>query len=355
MTRSPPPSDESSDPRAARLKADTVVGSLTTLVDQQRSLAAGLDALAEDAPSWRLRRALRGLAGRLESGTPLEEALRADRSIPRPLVVAAEAGRETGRLLPVLQEYQIASEELSRHRWTIYGALSYPLALMLSSVAVVAFLFEWILPQFREVLSGFGVSLGTLPIFLFAISEFLATPTATWVLGLLLVAMLLLAIGVRWSAPLARLFHWVPIVGTTFYWSGMAEFCRWMSVFVRAKTPVAPTFRSMGSLIADPWVGQCARLLAVRMERGERLEDAAASVSGLPLPLRSICRWAKHGDAFPDMLERSARIFAEQARLQAEVLRTALTPIIFVGVAGTASLVMFAILLPLLSLLRALT
>ena len=196
MTRSPPPSDESSDPRAARLKADTVVGSLTTLVDQQRSLAAGLDALAEDAPSWRLRRALRGLAGRLESGTPLEEALRADRSIPRPLVVAAEAGRETGRLLPVLQEYQIASEELSRHRWTIYGALSYPLALMLSSVAVVAFLFEWILPQFREVLSGFGVSLGTLPIFLFAISEFLATPTATWVLGLLLVAMLLLAIPV---------------------------------------------------------------------------------------------------------------------------------------------------------------
>ena len=355
MTPLSSPQDDFSNAPPPRRRSDTVAGSLTTLVEQQRSLAPGLIALAEDAPSRGLRRSLRELARRLEAGTPLDEALRSGGSVPRALEVAAEAGRQSGRLLPVLNEYQIASEELSRQRRSLWGALSYPLILLVCSAAVIAFLFQWILPQFREVIADFGISLPTILIYLFTISDLMSSPVTLGLIAGLLAAMVALAVGVRFWPPLARLFHWVPLVGTAFYWSGMAEFCRWMSVFVRAETPLASAFFSMGSLIGDPWIGRCARILAVRTERGEPLDEAAAAIDGLPLPLKSVCRWARHGDALPEMLDRSAVIFAEQARHQAEMLRTALVPIIFIGVAGTAALVMFSVMLPMFMLLRALT
>ena len=351
----PFPTDDLTNIPSPRNGSDSVVGALTTLVDQQRGLVSGLLALADDAPSRGMRRTLRELAGRLETGAPLDEALLAGRSIPRPLAVAAEAGRKTGRLLPVLHEYQIASEELSRQRWILWGALVYPLVLTLSSFALIVFLFREILPQFRNIISDFGISIGPVLLFLFTLSDLLASPVTLGVLGILLGGVILFAVGLRFLPPLTRLFHWVPLLGTTLYWSGMSEFCRWMSVFVRAKAPLAPSFSSMGSLIGDPWIARCARLLAQRTAQGERLEDAADNVAGLPTPLRSICRWSRHGEAFPDMLERSALVFAEQARLQAEVLRTALVPILFVGVAGTVIVVMFAIMVPLFALLQALT
>ena len=353
----PPRRDPSGSPSSSRPPlGETVSGAVGMLIDQRRSLASGLAALADDAPTWGTRSALRRLAQRVESGVPLEEAL-ADREVglPRSFAVAAEAGARAGRLVPVINEYQFASAELRRRRTSLWAALLYPLFVFVFGALLLTFLLAWIVPQYRGMFADFGISLNPLTLLIITISDLLTSPVVLLAAGGVLLAGLSLLAAQRFLAPLARGFHWVPLIGAAFYWSGLSEFCRWLALFVRARTPLVPALRSMSGLIRDPWIAACCLRLARQIEDGEPLPRAIDSVPGLPAPLRSVCRWAERGEGFTDLLDSSSKIFSEQAELAARLLRLILIPLLFVGIVSLTALVLFSMMLPLFQLLSALT
>jgi len=353
----PTPSPSQGGPNPARSAAagETVAGAVGSLIDQRRSLAPGLRALSEDAPTRRMQRALRDLALRLDRGVPLEQAL-ADREVglPRSLAVAAEAGARSNRLIPVINEYQFASTELRRRRTNLWAALLYPIFVFAFGVTLLFFLLTWIVPQYRGMFSDFGIALNPLTLFIITLSDFLLSPITLVAVAVFIAGMLSLLAAQRLVAPLAWAFHWVPLVGGAFYWSGLSEFCRWLAVFVRARTPLAPALRSMAGLIRDPWVASCCRRLAQNVEDGQPLPQAIDQVAGLPQPLRSVCRWAERGEGFVDLLDSSAKIFAEQGELHARMLRLVLIPLLFLGIVGLTMVVIFAMMFPLFNLLSAL-
>ena len=350
------PPFRSGDPsKPSPLSDDTVAGAVGTLIDQRRSLATGLAALSADAPTRRMRSALRHLARRVESGVALEEAI-ADREVglPRSFAVAAEAGARANRLIPVINEYQFAAAELRRRRTALWAALLYPLVVFLFGITLLTFLLTWIVPQYRGMFQDFGVPINPLTMLVITLSDLLTSPAILVAVAVVVVAGLSLLAAQRFLAPLARAFHWIPLVGAAFYWSGLSEFCRWLALFVRARTPLVPALRAMGGLIQDPWVASCCRRLARQVEDGEPLPRAVDNIAGLPAPLRSVCRWAERGEGFTDLLDSSSKIFAEQAELAARLLRLILIPLLFVGIVGMTVLVLFSMMLPLFRLLSAL-
>src|SRR6516165_7333969 len=84
-------------------------------------LAQGLAALGAELPRGHLRASLEDLATALESGMPLEEAVKAhDRSIPphlRGLIVAGMRSGEMSNLLDRFYEYLSIGVELKRKLW----------------------------------------------------------------------------------------------------------------------------------------------------------------------------------------------------------------------------------------------
>lgn len=325
------------------------------LVDQRLSLASGLMALSADAPTRRMQSALRQLALRLETGASLEEAL-ADRQagVPRSFAVAAEAGARANRLIPVINEYQFAAMELRRRRTSLWASLLYPLFVFVFGTILLVFLFTWIVPQYREIFTDFGIAINPLTMLVLTISDLLASPVVLLSVGGVILASVCLLMAQRLLPPLARAFHWVPLVGGAFYWSGLSEFCRWLALFIRSRAPLVPALHSMSSLIRDPWIAACCRRLARQVEDGELLPQAIDNVAGLPGPLRSVCRWAERGEGFTDMLDSSSKIFAEQADLAARLLRLILVPLLFIGIVCMTILVLFSMMFPLFNLMSSL-
>jgi type IV pilus assembly protein PilC len=355
MTNSHEPRRDDQAATLAVTESLSVAGAVSTVIDQRRSLATGLAALSEDAPSSAVRRELRTMSERVSQGASLQEALKDCRGVPNSFRLAAEAGAAANRLVPALYEYQLAREQTRQHRATLWAALSYPLFVALFGLGLLFVIYQWLVPQFREIFESFGVELPWLTLMVVTLSDLLRNGLILWA-GLAVIGVVVGILALRaFLCDVARVFHFVPLVGSTFYWSGVSEFCRWMALFVRAQAPIGPALRATADVVGDPWISYCARQMAAETETGASLETAAGMFAGVPDPIVSVCRWANQGETFADLLRSSSEIFASQAQMRARLLRMLLAPLLLIGISGFMVLTIFAMLIPLIRLLGQLT
>src|SRR5271166_3568621 len=113
--------------RLTGLEAADLSSQIAGLARSGLPLEQGLAALAEELPRGRLRRSIDELARTLESGIPLDQAVKAqERSIPphlRGLVLAGMRLGDMSNLLDRFSEYISIGSELKRKLWL---SLAYP-------------------------------------------------------------------------------------------------------------------------------------------------------------------------------------------------------------------------------------
>ena len=144
------------DPDAAALLVERV----RSITATGRPLATGLRATADEMPHGKVAWALRSVAGAVERGETLDEALGEGRTrLPRHLRGIILIGSRSGRMTEVLGrflEYVNIGDDLRGKLWL---ALAYPALSLLVSFGVFVFLCVSVVGSFSAVLKDFGVTL----------------------------------------------------------------------------------------------------------------------------------------------------------------------------------------------------
>src|SRR5436190_14117371 len=168
-----------------------------TLVGAGVPVAEALAAVAEQSEHPALVRGLTVAGARLREGEPLADALAASpRVFPpmfRDLVRAGEAG---GALATVLARLADHGEAAAALRARLRAALTYPAVMAAATVAVLAFLLAWVVPQLTQLFAETGSRLPLATRALIALTSF---ARRTWPLFLLAGAGAAWALG-RWAA-----------------------------------------------------------------------------------------------------------------------------------------------------------
>src|SRR5947207_2611394 len=139
LPAAPPRVEENPAPRLSAGEAREIGGHLAEVVSAGLPLEAGLAAVAEEFPWGRMGRALRRIAGRLETGESVESAL-SSCGAPAYLPALVRAGRRSGRTADILENFIASSRSVSDLRQTLWMALAYPLALLMLTIPLGLFL-----------------------------------------------------------------------------------------------------------------------------------------------------------------------------------------------------------------------
>jgi len=343
---------------AGRLSADEateLAGQVAALARSGLPLEPGLRALADELPQRRLASVLREMATRLEAGAALDEVIRSQgHRFPAHLRGLLLAGIRSGQLPEALEGFvdlHRAHCELRRRVWL---SLAYPILLMslLSLLAVLADLF--IVDGFARVFGDFDVNLPDLTGVFLALS----TPLAWTLAGgtiLIVVAVLLLTTISSLGAGISELLHRIPLIGPLWRWGRLVQFARLMGMLLKQGTPLPEALRLTAAGVRDGHLANGCRQVATEVEAGRDLCDSMASHRQFPPVMIPLIDWGQRSSALPDAFEASAEMFEGNVQTQGVFMESALIPITFSIVVAFVSLFIFAMFLPLICLIEALS
>ncbi|MGH7199888.1 MAG: type II secretion system F family protein [Planctomycetaceae bacterium] len=331
------------------------VGRVATVTRSGLPLEAGLRAIGEEAPSHRLRAALRTMAEHIEAGASIEEALdHSARFVPDHLRGLVRAGVRSGRLGLLLEDYVTRSRLAADRRRRVAVAMTYPVLLCAVTLLITVFYLTWVVPQFRDVFDNFGIELPPPTLVLLTVSE-VCLRYGWWILlGLLAlpVVLWLLVTVLGGSSLQRRLVHRVPFVGPLLQFAGLAEFCHLLSLFVEHRTPLPEALRLTASAIRDPYLRRGCREMADRVEHGLPPAEAAFELRQFPETLLHVFRHADRQETFAEALAAHGDIYDARSRVQSALVGTVVEPIIVVLTATLIGFIFAALLAPMVKLLN---
>ncbi|MBN2475802.1 MAG: type II secretion system F family protein [Pirellulales bacterium] len=345
---------DDSQGRLASEEALELAAQVAELAKAGLPLEAGLRALADELPGGHLRHALRAMATRLQAGVSLEEALNArDRQLPAHVRALVLAGVRSGRLAEVMGEFvdlQRSQVELQRR---VSLAMAYPILLMFLLSGLLVFLNTVVVRGMVEIYEDFEAELPMLTQFVVSTSG-----PGTWlVVGLtwlLVVTGILFAIAPA-TAWVSRLFCIVPFIGPLWRFNRLAQFARLMGVFLEQEVPLPSALRLTAEGLRDADLGRACYRVAAEVEAGRPLAESLASRRQFPHSLIPLMQWGQRTAALPEGFRAAAEMFEGRVENQGTLLEAVLLPLTFLLIIVFIGFFVVAMLVPMVSLIQALT
>lgn len=335
-----------------------IVRQVTDVVQTGLPLGAGLRALAEEAPSRRMRRFFASASQRLEAGDSIASVFseRTNR-VPAPLLRLLQSGAESGRVALVLEEYVWQMRSAAARRRRVLISVLYPVVLILTACGVFTFFALELIPEFADIMADFGTSLPTATEILFSASEIWVRFGGYMVFGLVVFVLcgwsVLRLMG--GSALVRRLICAIPLFGSMLRESALSAFCRMLALLIENGVPLPEAIQLAGAAARDADLESACRQLSANVERGVSLQEGATTIRQFPPLLLQVFRWEQRRDALIDSLRAAGEVFDSRGQIAGTTLFSVLEPMTVLGVAVSIGLLAFLLFLPILQLLRDLT
>src|ERR1019366_3845050 len=150
----------------------TFTRQLATLVDAGLPLLRGLRVLEKQERSGTLKRILGDLSISIEGGSTFSEALAQHPKVFNKLFVnMVKAGELGGVLEVVLKRLAEFSEKAQKIKGKVKAAMFYPVAVLIVAVLILTMLMVFVVPKFKEVFAGMGVTMPTFTLIVLGVSD----------------------------------------------------------------------------------------------------------------------------------------------------------------------------------------
>lgn len=332
---------------------DEVGGQIADLTRAKLPLSSGLAVLAEELPNQRLRRALRGMASRLERGMDVEQVLLAYDAPPE-LRAVFVAGQTSGKTADVLAQYISHRRSRANRRLMMTIALGYPAALFASAITIILFTLIFLVPGFKKIVLDFGASAPISTQILFWFSD-LAGRYAFFTIGLLALIAFVGYVAYRLfqgRGAANLLVRRIPWFGSLWHWTAMAQFCHLLAIMLENRVPLPKALLLAGDGTEDPGVRAGSRQLAAAVAAGEPLVATGRVMRGFPAAFIQVVTDHKQTDALPGALHAIADFFEGRSRLQGNFLAAVCGPFIILFVGIVMGMMIVGMFTPLVRLLN---
>jgi MSHA biogenesis protein MshG len=295
-----------------------------------------INGLAESTRSVRFRQILEDIVEQLEQGRPLSAAFNMHRKVFSDLVISiVNVGENTGRLDESFLQLAEYFEREQQTRQQIKSAVRYPMFVIIFIVAALFILNIYVIPQFANMFSKFGVELPALTKGLLATSSFFV---AYWHFLLIFIGSGIVAWIKYTNTDKGRLF-WdkkklnIPIIGSILERSTLARYSRSFSLMMRSGVPITTALSLVAGAVDNFYMAQKILEMRRNVERGESLLRSSTS-SGLftPLVLQMVAVGEETGN-IDELLHNVAEYYEREVDYDLKSLTANIEPILISFVA----------------------
>jgi len=330
---------------------------LSALLGAGVPLVRALDNLIQSPELGPVHLLLAGVRDRVREGMPLAAALgEASGSVSAFETAIIDAAERSATVEATLERLASFLEEQERLREKVQAALIYPLIVLSMGICVAVVMLGLLLPRARNIVEGGQMTLPALTRFMIAFGAL----TMRWGLAALLAGSLAVAWlrmrlkrDPRWREQWDRRMLGLPFFGRGYTLLVNLRFARTLGILLGGGVSLIESVVLAGRATGSEYTSGRAKEAAEAVRHGSSLADA---VRNIPPLADSLPGWLQIGEASGDLqrlLDSAARRY--QAQWERFVARglSILEPALILVIGGFVLLVTVSVLLPILSLTRA--
>ncbi len=316
-------------------------------------LEEALSAVGRQTSQAKLRAIILGVRAGVLEGRSLAQSLSAWPNAFSDLYCATVgAGEQAGHLDIVMEQLADHTQRSHANVQRTRLALIYPVLLFVMSMAIVAVLMVFVVPDIVEVYVSQGQSLPVLTRFLIDVSEFMRNQGAYLLIGVVILigsvqyALMKPVLRRRWHRGILRL----PLLGSLVQRFNAARFAGTMSILSSGGVPLVEAIRIAGDVLGNVYVRDKVRDIGQQVEEGCSLHQALENSGQFPPLMIHMIASGESAGELDAMLGRVANNQQQELDNLVSTLVSLFEPATLLIMGGVVLVIVVAILQPILSL-----
>lgn len=328
---------------------------LATLIDAGMPLLRGLRILREQEESPALAKILDDVSDRIEGGGSLSEALAEHPKVFNSLYInMVKAGELSGALELTLRRLAEFLEKAQKIKGKVKAAMFYPVSVMVMATGILTLLMVYIVPKFRQVFDGLGVTLPWLTEFVFTLSKGI-TSHLLWMFGGALVCWAIFALTIRTQRGRRHFDRFklrMPVVGPVFRKLAISRFARTLGTLIGNGVPILQALNIVKETTGNVIVSNVIAAVHESVKEGETIAVPLKASRVFPAMVAGMVDIGEQTGALPDMLMKVADNYDDQVDNAVTSMTSLLEPIMIVFLAVIVGGIVLAMFWPIIKMLE---
>ncbi len=309
----------------------------STMVDAGLPLVQCLTILAEQSESKTLRTVTSKVAGSVEAGSTLADALRRHpKTFDELYVNLVEVGEAGGILDTVLQRLSVYIEKAAALKRKVKSAMIYPLTIVGVAFIVIIFMLTFVIPTFAKMFTSMGADLPLPTLIVIRLSDFAAR---FW--WLIIGAAIGIVVGIRayyktegGRSLIDALVLKLPVFGTLIRKVAVARFTRTLGTLVSSGVPILEGLRITARTAGNRVVERAVLETRASVTAGKTLAEPLKASTVFPPMVVQMISVGEQTGALDAMLNKIADFYDDEVDTAVSALTALLEPlmIVFLGV-----------------------
>ncbi|KAF0158607.1 MAG: type IV pilus assembly protein PilC [Syntrophaceae bacterium] len=321
----------------------------STMINAGLPLIQCLDLLAQQEKNKAFAKIIRAVKENIEGGTSLTDALKKYPKVFDELFVNLIAAGEAGGILDVvLERLSNYLEKAMKLKRKVKSAMTYPIAVLVISVGVVALLLIKVIPVFQKMFEGMGGELPGPTAMIVAMSEF--AQTYWWaIFGVIVV--LVIAFNRfyktekgRWMMDSAMLK--APIFGPVFKKVAVAKFSRTMATMMSSGVPILEGLNIVSKTSGNVVVESALMKTRQSISEGQSIAEPLSETGIFPSMVVQMIAVGEATGALDSMLNKIADFYDDEVDTAVDAMTSLLEPAMMVFLGGIVGGMIIAMYLP---------
>lgn len=325
------------------------------LINSGISIVESLEILKNQSYSALFKSILDVVHEDVKAGLLLSEALdKHEKVFPEFFRSMCYVGEMSGSLDAVLSDLANYYELDDKIKRQVKGAMAYPIVLVFLVIGIIALMFLFVVPTFREALASMDIEMPALTMAIFNMSEFFL---AYWYIIIAVVVLVIVLIKVYISTESGR-YNFdtfklkFPIINNITINTVASRFTHGFSLLVTSGMDLVDAMKVMQNVFGNKNIEAKFAKATDDVQRGSSLTTALTTYEIFPDMLVQMVAVGEKTGQLDEVLQRSSSFYDEQLTIALSALSTVIQPVMLV-IAGSVIAVMFlAIYSPILSIIQ---
>lgn len=322
---------------------------LATLAEAGLPLEEALLAVSQQNENPRAQSILLGVRSRVMEGHSLADGLGDfPQAFPELYRATVSAGEQSGHLDAVLDRLADFTESRQILQQQIRNAMIYPIALVVTAVAIISFMLAYVVPKVVYIFENYNQQLPLLTRIMIASSEFIR---GYW-FAIIAVVIMVVA-GIRYllkkDGPRRRYHRMllrIPVVSKLTRGINTARFTQTLSILAGSGVPILESLKIASQVVVNMPMREAVEEASLRIREGAMISRSLASSKLFPPMTTHLISSGEASGKLEEMLARAATNQEREVDGLVATLLGIMQPLLVIVMACIVLLIVLAILLP---------
>ena len=326
---------------------------LATLIEAGMPLLRGLRLLREQEESRSLTRILDDVAGQIEGGGSLSEALASHPKVFNALYInMVKAGELSGALEITLRRLADFMEKAEKIKGKVKAAMFYPVAVLVVASGILTLMMTWIIPKFQTLFDGMNLKLPWITLLVLQLSHVIKTkfPLMAAMVAAVVAGLWLLVRTNRGRMAYDLFKLRAPVFGPIFRKLAISRFSRTLGTLVANGVPILQALNIVKETTGNLVVSRVINAVHESVKEGETIAAPLKASRVFPAMVAGMVDIGEQTGALPDMLMKVADNYDDQVDNAVTSMTSLLEPVMIVFLAVVVGGIVVAVFLPIIKI-----